>query len=271
MSRQLWLADRCRDAGLAVAEVAGWRERGSSSFNPAGVVAHHTAGASTGEMPSLRVLINGRSDLPGPLCNVGLGRSGTVYVVASGRANHAGRGGWQGMVGNSSVLGIEAENDGRQAWPVRQIAAYQRLCRVLLDGMGSPTRLLCGHKEWTTRKPDPHSIDMAAWRRNLAPAPQPPPWPIPPPDEDFRRRIMAKTVLSEGAGVGDRAHQFWDVGIMQALMIWHGATPVSLDDRPNGRFDYRTKESLRAWQARTGELAADGICGRATWAWLVNV
>lgn len=82
---------------------------------------------------------------------------------------------------------------------------------------------------------------------------------------------MAKPILSEGAGVGDRAHQFWDVGIMQSLMGWHGATPVSLDGRPNGRFDFRTKESLAAWQGRTGALTPDGICGPATWAFLVAV
>lgn len=272
MSRQLWIADRCRSAGLEVAEVNGWRDRGSSAFNPAGLVAHHTAGASTGEMPSLRVLIYGRSDLPGPLCNVGLGRSGKVYVVAAGRANHAGRGGWAGMVGNSSVMGIEAENDGRQPWPQVQLAAYKKLSRALLAGMGSPARLMCAHREWAPgRKIDPHAIDMAAWRADLG-APTPAPQPQPPlSDDEFRRRIMAKPVLSEGAGVGDRAHQFWDVGIMQALMGWHGAVPVSLDDRPNGRFDFRTRESLAAWQGRTGALVADGICGPATWAFLAAV
>lgn len=625
MSRQLWIADRCRSAGLEVAEVNGWRDRGSSAFNPAGLVAHHTAGASTGEMPSLRVLIYGRSDLPGPLCNVGLGRSGKVYVVAAGRciepeaailtargliplrevvigdevwthrnrwrsvtavtptmrpsvvlsavghpglvcspdhrwitrsgrmwrggkvrgyssewrfgemevtttsdltgrfvlsptqfgelplpdldgmrltpellrlagawvadgsiktgsklgmigvrpifyirrekalivegwieaagfscgqyenssvirfelrsgifgqwliehfgrksvdrtvpawllgadekfvapfmegylhgdgydatghgnrvtrsgintrsrclavgvrllaqnmgmyagldrrcapkdieilgkrtratgdvwrgsivaekphggrmherdgfwlapvrqvselgevvpmidltvdedetfiadglvthnSNHAGRGGWAGMVGNSSVMGIEAENDGRQPWPQVQLVAYKKLCRALLAGMGSPARLMCAHREWAPgRKIDPHAIDMAAWRADLG-APTPAPQPQPPlSDDEFRRRIMAKPVLSEGAGVGDRAHQFWDVGIMQALMGWHGAVPVSLDDRPNGRFDYKTRESLAAWQGRTGALVADGICGPATWAFLAAV
>jgi hypothetical protein len=47
-------------------------------------------------MPSLRLLIKRRSDCPGPLCNVGLARSGAVYVIAAGRANHAGKGGWRG-------------------------------------------------------------------------------------------------------------------------------------------------------------------------------
>jgi hypothetical protein len=169
--RQLWIADRCREFGLKVTEVDGWRTRGNETFAPRGVVAHHTANGP-GEIGSLRVLINGRSDLPGPLCNVGLGRSGTVYVIASGRANHAGTGGWKGLSGNSSVLGIEAENRGGAGdpWPQVQLAAYKRLCAALITGpgVGGAVALVCGHKEWApNRKVDPHSIDMDGFRRDV--------------------------------------------------------------------------------------------------------
>ena len=109
MTRILWLADAARATGYPVVETAGWRTRGSDRFDPRGVVWHHTAGRSTGDMPSLDLLIRGRADLPGPLAHFGLGRSGTIYVVASGKANHAGYGGWNGYSGNASVLGIEAE------------------------------------------------------------------------------------------------------------------------------------------------------------------
>lgn len=168
MPRALWIAERCRSFGLKTVEVDGWRTRGSETFAPRGVVAHHTAGGN-GEIPSLRVLIHGRSDLPGPLCNVGLGRSGTVYVVAAGRANHAGVGGWKGLKGNSSVLGIEAENRGTAAdpWPGEQLRAYHRLCAALITGpgVGAAVALVCGHKEWApSRKVDPHSLDMDAFR-----------------------------------------------------------------------------------------------------------
>lgn len=165
MGYQTWIADKCREFGLDVIEVDGWRTRGNPSFNPAGVVTHHTAGASSGEMPSLGILIRGRADLAGPLCNVGLSRSGRVFVVAAGRANHAGAGGWRGLVGNSSVLGIEAENDGRQGWPAEQYAAYIRLAAALTDGASRNVGLVCGHKEWApTRKIDPHTIDMEGFR-----------------------------------------------------------------------------------------------------------
>jgi hypothetical protein len=117
VSRDLGLADRMRDAGLDVVEVAGWQTRGSSSFSPRGFVWHHTAGPRTGIAPSLGVCINGRRDLPGPLCNLFLDRAGTVYVVASGRANHAGAGSWAGLTGNASVYGLEIENVGTPPSP----------------------------------------------------------------------------------------------------------------------------------------------------------
>lgn len=171
MGRALWLADRCRDFGLNVVEIDGWQARGSATFSPKGVVAHHTADGP-GEIGSLRVLVHGRSDLPGPLCNVGLGRSGTVYVIASGRANHAGSGGWKGLSGNSSVLGIEAENRGTAAdpWPGAQLLAYHRLCAALITGpgVGGDVARVCGHKEWApSRKVDPHSLDMNAFREKV--------------------------------------------------------------------------------------------------------
>ena len=68
--------------------------------------------AESGNNPSLEVCINGRPDLAGPLCNVMVGRDNTMFVVAAGRANHAGSGGWRGRSGNSTVYGIERENTG---------------------------------------------------------------------------------------------------------------------------------------------------------------
>lgn len=162
------LADHLRAWGLRVIEVDGWRTRGSSTFNPRGVVVHHTAGGSTGDMGSLRICTTGRSDLPGPLAQVGLGRSGTCYVIAAGRANHAGSGGYRGLSGNSSVWGIEAENNGSQPWPQVQLDAYYRLCAALLELIGKDANWVCGHKEWTTRKPDPHSLNMPAFRSSVA-------------------------------------------------------------------------------------------------------
>lgn len=178
MSRQTWLADVLHDGGCAVVEVDGWTTRGSSDFAPAGVVGHHTAGpAGGGDMPSLSVLIHGRPDLAGPLANVGLGRSGTYYVIAAGRANHAGAGGWRGLTGNASVLGIEAENDGYQPWPPAQLDAYWAGSAVLLGELGAAPAMWCRHHEWRAEKPDPHDLDGDWCRAQIAAASHPPPDP----------------------------------------------------------------------------------------------
>lgn len=169
MARQLWIAEACREAGLRVIEVQGWRERGGASFTPRGVIIHHTAGPATGDMPSLPIIVAGRRDLPGPLAQFGLGRSGTVYVVASGRANHAGPGGWRGLTGNASVWGIEAENTGRgEPWPTVQLDAYHLLVAVLCIRSAIDPAMVAAHREWTPRKIDPTGIDPDAFRARVA-------------------------------------------------------------------------------------------------------
>lgn len=169
MPRQLWLADKLREWGCNVVEVDGWQYRGSEAFHPQGVIAHHTAGPATGDYPSLRIVRDGRAGLSGPLSQLGLGRTGTVYVIAAGRANHAGTGSWRGLSGNYSVFGIEAESTGtRNDWTAEQRKVYPIVCAALLDGIGRDERWLCGHKEWTTRKIDPAFWDMDDMRRQVA-------------------------------------------------------------------------------------------------------
>lgn len=181
MPRQLWIADALRNAGLHVIEQPGWKDRGASTFDPRGVVCHHTASnAKGGDIPSLNVVIKGRPDLPGPLCHVLIGRSGACHTIAAGRANHAGTGGWKGLTGNVSVLGIEAENDGiGEPWPAPLVDVFERCAAALAKGCLAPAGMVCGHKEWTPRKIDPAGIDMAGFRAAVAqlmqPGPQPPP------------------------------------------------------------------------------------------------
>lgn len=172
--RLLTLPAHLRAWGLTVVETDGWKTRGTAfPRSPSVVVAHHTATPSSakGDMPTLRLLVEGRSDLPGPLSQLGLGRSGTVYVIASGRANHAGKGSWDGVdVGNTASVGIEAEHPGGTApWPAVQLAAYDRLAAALLDLLDQPSRRLCGHKESAQprgRKVDPN-LDMSDMRHRV--------------------------------------------------------------------------------------------------------
>lgn len=164
-----------KDWGLTVVEVAGWETRGDPYFQPHGHVLHHDVIAdqpgNNDRVPSLIVV--GRSDLPGPLCNFWLERDGNVHLVAAGEANHAGQGGWRGLSGNHSVWGTEMNNLGTPAdpWPDAQLEAMVRLAAATAEFSGFDASFVCGHKEWApTRKIDPHSIDMGAFRGRVAAA-----------------------------------------------------------------------------------------------------
>lgn len=169
MGHQVGILDALRDWGLTVVEVDGWRTRGSGDFDPHGFVCHHDVIGPATSVPGL--IVAGRSDLPGPLSQFWLERNGRVHLVAAGRANHAGEGGWRGLSGNTSVWGCEANNLGTPAdpWPDVQLAAYARLAAACADFSGFDPSMVCGHKEWApTRKVDPHSIDMTAFRMEVA-------------------------------------------------------------------------------------------------------
>jgi hypothetical protein len=173
MSRPGWLVEAAEATGYPVVLVDNWQGRGySDGFDPAVVVMHHTAGPTGGgDMPSLGTVTYGRSDLPGPLCNYGLGRSGTIYVVADGKSNNAGSGSWGGFDSNYDTIGIEAENDGSQPWPAAQVDAYDRLAAECIRRLERDSGDVCSHAEWAEppgRKYDPHGFDMADHRAAVA-------------------------------------------------------------------------------------------------------
>ncbi len=169
MGYQTGVVEALRDHGLTVGFVPGWQTRGSSSFDPRGHVCHHDAGSNWSTPPG--ILISGRSDLAGPLCNFALGRDGIVWMVAAGRANHAGTGSWRGLVGNASVWGTEANNRGTgEMWPDVQIDAYARLCAATCEFSGFSAEMVCRHAEWTSRKIDPAGPwhDGHDWARDMS-------------------------------------------------------------------------------------------------------
>ncbi|MER7361956.1 peptidoglycan recognition protein family protein [Nonomuraea wenchangensis] len=163
------LAKVAKRTGYPVVEVDGWKTRGHGPQPEVqGLVCHHTAGpAGGGDYPSLAVVRSGRPGLDGPLSHFGLGRSGTIYVIAAGRCWHNAPS-TSGYHDNSSSIGIEAENNGTQSWPPEQLDAYKRLCAELCREFGLPASRVKGHKEVNTAKPDPHHVDMNAFRRDVA-------------------------------------------------------------------------------------------------------
>lgn len=157
---QRWLADEFRAAGLTVIEVEGWKNRGRPAstgyFDPTeGVTVHHDGATSSPSNPSpaLRVLIEGRPDLPGPLCQWSVRHDGVVVVIAAGRANHAGRVGKAlsyaalGEDGNAIFLGDEVATNGTQALTDAQIRSIAITNRVVLDHFRNPVERVHRHAD----------------------------------------------------------------------------------------------------------------------------
>jgi GH24 family phage-related lysozyme (muramidase) len=170
----------------------GWEDRTvGGTFAPAGFLWHHTATSASakGDYPSRGIVRDGVDQgggyfLPGPLSQFGGGRAGTIIVIAAGKANHAGPGGWNGLVGNGSVWGLEMENNGiGEPWRPRQVEAGVALAAALGRHGGFGAESCCRHAEWSTAgKIDPATPPMndgdwlraqVAARLGSTPNPQP--------------------------------------------------------------------------------------------------
>lgn len=168
------MANVLRAAGINVVETAGWSTRGYTppGGQPEDMTAyqgnlwHHTAtnrAAFAGSnAPTLTMCINGRSDLAGPLCNGVIGRDGTVYLVAAGKANHAGRGSAAGIptdAGNYYLAGWEMESSGIAPWDwtAEQLATVPRIAAATELAFGIDLEL--GHLEYSSEG----KIDPAGW------------------------------------------------------------------------------------------------------------
>lgn len=165
MTMYTGLARVAKKTGYPVVEVAGWKTRGHGGMGAVqAIVCHHTVGPTSGNYPSLNVVKNGRSGLPGPLANYGLGRDGTIYVIAAGLAYHAGAV-KADAYRNVHALGIEAENTGTgETWPAPQLDSYIKLCKALIDEFKLPVARVLGHKEVCSpvgRKIDPAFVHPA--------------------------------------------------------------------------------------------------------------
>lgn len=237
--------------------IDGWqtRNRGDrgDGWGPVyGFMVHHT-GDDAADSIDRQVIINGRSDLPGPLAQFGLNDDGVVDVIGWGRANHAGPGDPDVLVavrdesyglyppkpdqkitdGNARFWGVETYYSGGHV-PV-QYDAMVNLAAAICDAHGWTGKSVIGHKEWNYNKPDPGYVDMAKFRAavdarikavNTPTAPTSPTNPPPPP--------TGGTVTLSAAD----AKVVWSADIIEA--------PVKNDANP-----YWTPSSYLVWTYRT--------------------
>ena len=212
--------------GLRVVEISGWTTRGrSATFAPRFTIEHHTAAS----VDITNMLINGRPDLNGPLCNFELRKDGTVGLLAAGRANHAG----VASVSSSESYGIEATgpiptgNTGVKAFP--NYGAYVKLVAAICQHHGWGMDRVKAHKEITPRKIDP-VFNMAVFRDDVAAAMQ-----GQPPEEDDMTPEQAKqleaiyqALIVPGTTNPDDTmdKQFWRMREVQTGMVVPGTRTV---------------------------------------------
>jgi hypothetical protein len=247
-----------RAAGLDVVVVKGWRLRGRpGSFAPVGVLNHHIGTSAKGwslarELAYAKWMFQiGRRDLPAPLVQIGLGRSGRVYLGAAGRANHAGKAKSSGSVsagdGNTLYVGIEWMLSGSEVIPAVMMKAGAILNAVLTEkvtagGKGtSVATISCHYQTSVTGKwdiGDPRGIpfrghkvlDVGKFRKAVAaertrlyhPAPVPPaPKPSPPtakPTLRWNGRLL--NVDSPIFAKPPKQHH-WDPKVGDRLSAWN--------------------------------------------------
>jgi len=249
-----------RAAGLRVVEEPGWRTRGHGAMVAVdGTVVHHTAGPRSGVFPSRDVLVNGRPDLSGPLCQLGLDREGVVHVIASGLAWHAGA--VRAVTyANPRRIGIEVEATGLDGvasdWPAVQVDALEQLNAALALEWHFGAADVLGHKEVcypAGRKIDPHPLVMDELRAAV----------------DRRIAILGRVSRDEprapapvpaGRAVLSYGNRGTAVRTLQTrLQVLGWAVDVT------GVFDRATRRAVLGLQVAAG-LLVDGIVGPRTWA-----
>ena len=172
--------------GLAFHENSGWKTHNRDSatgkkFGPViGVLIHHTAGHN-----DKGICVNGRSDLPGPLCHAWLGKTDGLWLIGHGRTNHAGSvdldvlnalreeaplptDNQANADGNDVLYGLEIENlgNGKDPYPDEQYHKAVLWAAALCRAHGWSEKSIAGHKEVQPGKIDP-SFDMDDFRADV--------------------------------------------------------------------------------------------------------
>lgn len=174
--------------GVDVVEVGDWEHHNRNSkgaWGPVhGVMIHHTV--TSGTQNTVNIVNNGYSGLPGPLCHGMIAKSGKVYLVGYGRANHAGLGDPDVLSavidersapadneatvdGNRAFYGFECENlgNGKDPWPAAQLEAIERVSAAICRAHDWGSLSVIGHKEWQPGKVDPLGFTMDSMRARV--------------------------------------------------------------------------------------------------------
>lgn len=143
------IADEFARRGGNVVYRDGWKTRGNGQTSDyAGGLFHHTAGGNNIYIDE--ILVTGRWDLAGPLCNFCIMYDGDLGVIAAHPANHAGAsGGWDtapfertGLF-NRRIIGTEIQYKGTEPMADVQYKSATLLASCILSVLGK-----VGRTEW---------------------------------------------------------------------------------------------------------------------------
>ncbi|MFC8365583.1 N-acetylmuramoyl-L-alanine amidase [Streptomyces griseorubiginosus] len=272
--------------GLTVHEHAGWKTHNrdgatGKAFGPVvGVLIHHTAGHGDKE-----VCFKGRSDLPGPLCHGWLGKTEGLWMIGSGRANHAGlvdmdvlnalrdersplpRDDEANADGNDVLYGLEIENLGnsKDPYPDEQYRQAVLWAAAICRAHGWSEKSVAGHKECQPGKIDP-SFDMddfrAAVKKQLAARPGSTATPAPSPSTPKvdLSRLIAAAKTDPGARQGHVTYMA-GTNLTEAALVRLGYLGKTYAG--DGSFGSTTVAAYAKWQRHLGYTGADanGIPG----------
>lgn len=301
-----WLADELRAAGLTVVETDGWQTRARSSGGfpetPLGVQWHHTASQTSPEN-DIHWQIYGCEDAP--VGNMTLMRDGSIWLIAAGAANTAGKGGplnlSRGQVpqdsGNTRTVAIEVANNGvGEPWPEVQVNSYFTASNAINARLGNLPSDVFSHalgsgNGWTDRKIDPATADavQGPWQPRsvnssgtwslddiraecLARAGQAPPTPGPTPEPPQPQPPSGDdwwSPLMERLPVLTQGAQGMEVLRLQHLMCSVGAMNEQNPANYDGVMGQGTTNALNQWKQMIGGRA-DGTCDSWTWGALMH-
>ncbi|MGW0780304.1 N-acetylmuramoyl-L-alanine amidase [Streptomyces sp. NPDC002913] len=277
------------DEGLDVVEVGSWRthnRNSKGSWGPVhGVMMHHTV--TKGTSATVRIVRDGYSGLPGPLCHGMIAKNGQVHLVGYGRANHAGLGDPDVLAavvaertpptdneatvdGNRHFYGFECENlgDGKDPWPEAQLLAIEEVAAALCRAHGWSVASVIRHLDWQPGKVDPRGVDWAAMQVRIAKrldtkAPEKPATQTPPPKKpvvDLSQLVAAARSNPKASGT---PVTYSGVKTVEAALVNAGLLSKRYSD---GHYGTTTVTAYAAYQRRLGYKGADadGIPGKAS-------
>lgn len=261
------------------------------SFDPVGVVWHHTAchPLSRGNMPSLNWCRNpGQYAGKSRACHIVVGRDGTMQIIAGGGAYHAGAGGPLKIngttipkdLGNRYLIGIEIEASSttkvnlsdhqtpKVGMNPSQLEQVARFCAALFDLMKWDTESAIRHRDWAPNRKIDVGIPLVQIRtmidlyRKPATTPRPPVTPVtPPPTVSKPKPPAPPKPLKPVVRLLDVQPRKRNESVAIVQEALH--KEVGLAKQATPLFNAATKTAYAKWQKKLGYTGADadGIPG----------